>query len=86
MVPSSCQHKIEGHLSPLLCSFKAPENTFAQYGTLSSVYSLLIKEITIKCSFETSEYHDFISGDIIFVFLGLNWLEKLMRQKQFPRL
>lgn len=47
------------------------------------MYSPLIKEITMKYSFETSEYHKFISGDVIFLFLGLLGLEKLMKQKQF---
>lgn len=70
-------------LSPCLVPFKNPENSFAQYGKLKFTYSLLTKEITGKYNIKTSEYHDFISGNIIFVYLGPNRLQKLMKQKQF---
>lgn len=70
-------------MSPRLVLLKDPDNHFAQYGTLSFTSSLLIKEITVKYNSETSECHGFISGDIIFVYLGLSRLQKLMKQKQF---
>lgn len=83
MVPDDCQCKTEGCLSPCLVLFKDPDNNSAQYGKLSFTSSLSMKEITVKYNFETSGCHGFISGNTVFVYLGLNRLEKLMKQKQF---
>ena len=61
-------------LSPCSVLFKTPENSFAQYGKLNFTCSLLTKEITVKYNFKTSGHHDFISGNMTFVYLGLNRL------------
>lgn len=73
----------EGCLSPCLVHFKDPDNNSAQSGKLSFPSSLLTEDITVKYNFEASDCHGFISGNIVFVYLGLHRLQKLMKQKQF---
>lgn len=79
MVPNSCKCKTESCLFLCFVLFKTPDN----FDQSCFNYSFLMEEITIKYNLETSESCAFRSGNIMFVFLCLNELEKLMKRKQF---